>query len=94
MFLFFVMMVAALCGTTLGAGLASARFHAALNSSSRRVADRTALFLMEVKGAAAHAAALEAAERERRRSDPIAEAFWRDTAERVLALEGPQSDGR
>jgi hypothetical protein len=87
-----VAVVCSVAGFVLGIAVNNRIVDAALATTGMRVSNRTALFLMEVRGKDAYACAISAAERERWRCDPLAEAFWLDTAEAVRRLEGRPSD--
>ena len=77
--------IAIALGFATGIATASAN----VQRSLRRIADRQALFLMEVKGEGAETAALEAADREAWRCNRDAAQFWRDVATRIARLRGP-----
>jgi hypothetical protein len=79
--------VAVALGYATGMAAASANVQRSLH----RIADRQALFLMEVKGEEAETAALEAVEREAWRSNREAASLWRDVAARVARLRAPKS---
>jgi hypothetical protein len=74
----------------LGFATGTAAASANVQRSLHRIADRQALFLMEVKGEDAETAALEAADREAWRSNGDAAQFWREVATRVARLRGPR----
>jgi hypothetical protein len=84
------MMILALAAVAIALGFATGMAAASANvqRAFHRIADRQALFLMEVKGDEAEAAALEAAEREAWRANAAGAKFWRDVAHRVSRLRG------